>query len=216
MCALLTEPEQRQDEIRTAFARAARLALAGLLAAPALLGAASAVGHPLRVAVGAVSWAFALAGFAGAGWLAGRRLAIGPSRTAALAGAFAIAGLFVTPAFQDLQGLTGRDAMLTAAAATLALFAAAFLLAGAIAARCVGAGRLAWPELGRCAAGGCCGGAFAMLPSAWAWIRLEIPGETLIVMTLAVVGFLGSLIAPFTIVGGILDRARGRRDLARG
>jgi hypothetical protein len=216
MCALLAEPERRQDEIRTAFARAARLALAGLLAAPALLGAASAAGYPLRVAVGPVSWAFALAGFTGAGWLAGRRLRIGPSRTAALAGAFAIAGLFVTPAYGSLQGLTGREPFLSAAAATLALFTAAFLLAGAIAARQVGAGRLAWQELGRCAAGGCCGGALAMLPSAWAWIRLDVPGEALIVMTLAVVGFLGSLIAPFTIVGSTLDRARGRRDLARG
>jgi hypothetical protein len=215
MCALLTEPERRQDEIRIAFARAARLALAGLLAAPALLGAASAAGHPLRAAVGPFSWAFALAGFAGAGWLAGRRLRIGPSPTAALAGAIALAGLIVTPAVHSLQGLTGREAMLTAAAVTLALFTAAFLLAGAIAARYVGAGRLTWPELGRCAAGGCCGGAVAMLPSAWAWIRLDAPGETLIVMTLAVVGFLGSLIAPFTIVGGILDRARSRRDLAR-
>ena len=216
MCALLAEPLRRHDEVRAAFARAARLALAGLLAAPALLGLASAAGHPLRVAVGPVSWACALAGFAGAGWLAGRELRIGPTRTAGLAGAFAVAGLFVTPAVHGLQGLTGREAFVTAAAATLGLFAAAFLLAGALAARHVGAGRLTWPELGRCAAGGCCGGAFAMLPPAWAWLRLDVPGETLIVMTLAVAGFLGSLIAPFTIVGGTLDRARGRRDLARG
>jgi hypothetical protein len=215
MCALLAEPNRREDEARTAFARAARLALAGLLAAPAFLGAASAAGHPLRVAVGPAFWASALAGFAGAGWLAGRWLRLGPRNTAALAGVFTVAGLLVAPAFRGLQGLTGREAALAVTVATLTPFAAAFLLTGVLAARLMGIGRLAPRELGLCAAGGLCGGAFALLPFAWAWLRLDLPGESYLGMTLAVVGFLGSLIAPFHVTGLALDRARERRTLAR-
>ena len=215
MCALLAEPEHRGDDARTAFARAARLALAGLLAAPALLGAASAAGHPLRVAIAPASWASALAGFAGAGWLAGHALRLGRRRTAALAGVFMLAGLIVAPAFRALQGLTGREAVLAVAGATLAPFAAAFLLAGVLAARLMGIGRLTSRELVRCAAGGLWGGAFALLPFGWAWLRLDVPGETYVVMTLAVVGFLGSLVAPFHVTGLALDRARERGTLAR-
>ena len=46
--------------------------------------------------------------------------------------------------------------------------------------------------------------------------RLDVPGESYLVMTLAVVGFLGCLIAPFHITGLALDRARNRAGLARG
>jgi hypothetical protein len=66
-----------------------------------------------------------------------------------------------------------------------------------------------------CAAGGLLGGAFALLPFCWAWLRLAPPGESYVVMTLAIVGFLGCLIAPFHIVGLALDRARDERGLAR-
>ena len=215
MCALLAEPERRGNDARMAFARAARLALAGLLAAPALLGAASAAGHPLRVAIEPASWASALAGFAGAGWLAGRRLHLDRRRTAGLAGVFTVAGLLVAPAFRGLQGLTGREAALTVAGATLAPFAAAFLLTGVLAARLMGIGRLDTRELVLCAAGGLLGGALALLPFAWAWLRLDVPGETYLVMTLAVVGFLGALIAPFHVTGLAIDRARERGTLAR-
>jgi len=45
--------------------------------------------------------------------------------------------------------------------------------------------------------------------------RLDVPGETYVMMTLAVVGFLGSLIAPFHVTGIALDRARERGALAR-
>jgi hypothetical protein len=215
MCALLAEPERRGNDVAMAFARAARLALAGLLAAPALLGAASALGHPLRIAIEPASWAGALAGFAGAGWLAGRRLHLVRKRTAALAGVFTVAGLLVTPAFRGLQGLTGREAALTVAGATLAPFAAAFLLTGVLAARLMGLGRLEPGELLLCAAGGLSGGALALLPFAWAWLRVDVPGETYLVMTLAVVGFLGALIAPFHITGLAIDKARERGPLAR-
>lgn len=216
MCALLAEPERRSDDARTAFARAARLALAGLLAAPSVLGVASAAGHPLRVAVAPAFWASALAGFAGAGWLAGHRLRLGPRRTAALAGVFTLAGLLIAPAFRSLQGLTGREPALTVLGSTLAPFAAAFLLTGVLAARLMGLGRLGAGEVLRCAAGGAWGGAFALLPFGWAWLRLDVPGEAYVVMTLAVAGFLGSLIAPFHVTGLALDRTRERGALARG
>lgn len=215
MCALLAEPERRSDQVRTAFARAARLALLGLLAAPALLGVASAAGYPLRVAIETASWASALAGFAAAGWLAGHSLRLGARRTAALAGLFILAGLVVAPAFRGLQGLTGREAIFAVAGTTLAPFGAAFLLTGVLAARLLGIGRLDPRELLLCAAGGVWGGAFALLPFGWAWLRLDVPGETYVMMTLAVVGFLGSLIAPFHVTGLALDRARERGALAR-
>ena len=215
MCALLAEPQPRGDDARTAFARAARLALVGLLAAPALLGAASMAGYPLRGAIEPASWASALAGFAGAGWLAGLRLHLDRRRTAALAGVFLLAGLLVTPAFLGLQGLTGREAALAVAGATLAPFAAAFLLTGVLAARLIGIGRLDTRELVLCAAGGLSGGALALLPFAWARLRLDVPGETYVVMTLAIVGFLGALIAPFHLTGLAIDRARERGPLAR-
>jgi hypothetical protein len=215
MCALLAEPERHDDDARAAFARAARIALAGLLAAPALIGAASAAGHPLRVPIEPAFWASALAGFAGAGWLAGRRLRLGPRRRAALAGVFMLAGLLAAPAFRGLQGLTGREPALAVAGATLAPFAAAFLLTGVLAARVMGIGRLGPREILLCAAGGMWGGALALLPFAWSWLRLDVPGETYLAMTIAVVGFLGSLIAPFHVTGLALDRARDRGILAR-
>jgi hypothetical protein len=54
-----------------------------------------------------------------------------------------------------------------------------------------------------------------MLPFGWAWLRLDVPGGSLVAMGLAVVGFLGCLIAPFHIAGLALDHARHPSDLAR-
>lgn len=216
MHALLGEPAPREDDIRMAFARSARLALAGLFAAPALLGLASAAGYPLRAAVGPAFWIGALAGFGSAGWFAGRRLGIGRRRAGALAGVFLAVGLLVAPAFRGLQGLTGHESLPAVAAATLPAFGVAFVLAGMLAARVL---RVTFPgprAIIVCAAGGLLGGALAMLPFCWAWLRLDIPGEPYVVMTLAVVGFLGCLIAPFHITGLALDRARNRAGLARG
>jgi hypothetical protein len=215
MHALLGDDAPPDDEVRAAFSRAARAALAGLLAAPAMLGVASAAGHPLRAAVGPAFWVSAAAGFAGAGWLAARRLGLGPRRTLALAAVFVAAGLMVAPAFRELQGLTGRESMLAVAAATLPAFAAAFGLAGAVGGRVIGIVRVGPRGLLTCGAGGLLGGACAMLPFAWAWLRIDLPGESLIVMGLAVAGFLGCLIAPFHIAGLALDRARRPGDLAR-
>jgi hypothetical protein len=215
MQALLREPARREDEIRQAFARSARLALLGLIAPPALLGLASAAGYPLRAAAGPAFWLGALAGFGGAGWVAGRTLASDPARTRALAGVFLAAGLIVAPAVRGLQGLTGHESLLAVAAATLPPFAAAFALSGVLAARALGISRLTWRGVALCASGGLLGAAFATLPFCWAWLRLDVPGATYLAMTLAVVGFLGCLIAPFHVTGLALDRARERGGLAR-
>ncbi|MFO7695094.1 MAG: hypothetical protein R6V57_18575 [Vicinamibacterales bacterium] len=215
MRSLLQEPAPREDEIREAFARSARLALAGMLAPPALLGLASAAGYPLRAAADPAFWIGALAGFGGAGWFAGRRLGIGPRREAALAGAYLVAALLVSPVFRELNGLTGREPALAVAAATLGAFGMAFALSGWLSSKAVGVTRIGARGVACCAAGGLAGGGFAMLPFCWARLRLDVPGESYLVMTLAVVGFLGCLIAPFHIVGLVLDRARDRMGLAR-
>ena len=185
-----------------------------MLAPPALLGLASAAGYPLRAAESPAFWLGALAGFGGAGWVAGRSLEAGPARTRALAGVFLAAGLIVAPAFRGLQGLTGHESILTVAAATLPPFAAAFVLAGVLAARLLGFSRLGPRGTAICASGGLLGAAFAMLPFCWAWLRLDVPGETYLVMTLAVAGFFGCLVAPFHLTGLALDLARDRKGLA--
>ena len=215
MQALFPGTPPRLDDVRAAFARAARFALAGLFAPTAILGLSSAAGYPLRTAVDPVLWIMALAGFGGAGWFAGRRLRAGPRREAALAGVFLAVGLLVTPAFRGLQGLTGRESVIAVAAATLPAFSLAFALAGAFAARVLGNPRLPVCGILSCAAGGLLGGALALLPFAWAWLGVDVPGEPYLVMGLAIVGFLGSLIAPFHVVGLALDRARDSKGLAR-
>jgi hypothetical protein len=215
MHALLQEAAPDPDEVRAAFARAARLALVGLLAAPAMLGLASVAGFPLRAAVGPAFWFCAAAGFAGAGWLAGRRLGVGPRRTAALAAACLAAGLIVAHAFQGLQGLTGRESALTVAAATLPSFTAAFTLVGALGGRALGIAPLGVRAMLTCAVGGLIGGVCAMLPFVWAWLQIDVPGESIVAMGLAIIGFLGCLIAPFQIAGFALDGARRSRALAR-
>ncbi|MCK7478738.1 MAG: hypothetical protein M0C28_16190 [Candidatus Moduliflexus flocculans] len=60
------------------------------------------------------------------------------------------------------------------------------------------------------------GGAFAMLPFCWAWLRLDVPGESYLVMTLAVVGFLGCSDRPVSHRGPRASIAHGiGRALAR-
>ena len=215
MHALFEDVAPCQDEIRVAFSRAARLALAGLLAPPVLLSVASAAGVPLRAAAEPVFWLGAIVGFGGAGWFAGRQLGAGPRRGAALAGAFLAAALPTAPAFRELQGLTGRESLVAVAAFTLAAFCLAFALTGVLSARALGVTGIGTRGVAACAAGGMAGGAFAILPFCWAWMRLDVPGESYLVMTLAIVGFLGCLIAPFHIVGRVLDRARLGMGLAR-
>lgn len=215
MHALFEEVAPRLDEIRVAFSRAARLALAGLLVPPALLSVASAAGFPLRAAAEPVFWLGAIVGFGGAGWFAGRQLGAEPRRGAALAAAFLAAALPTAPAFRALQGLTGRESLVAVAAFTLAAFCLAFALTGVLSARALGVTGIGARGVAASAAGGAAGGAFALLPVCWAWMRLDVPGESYLVMTLAIAGFLGSLIAPFNVVGRVLDRARRGTGLAR-
>jgi hypothetical protein len=215
MLSLVRGADRQENEIRLTFARSARLALLGLLAPPALLALASAAGYPMRAAAGPAFWLGVLAGFGGAGWFAASALGAGRPQARALAAVFLAAGLLVAPAVRALQGLTGHESLLTVAAATASAFAAAFALAGGLAAKVLGVGRLAAHDLATCAAGGLLGAAFAVLPFCWAWLRLDAPGGQYLVMTFAVVGFLGGLIAPFHVTGLALDRARDRRDLAR-
>ena len=120
---------------------------------------------------------------------------------AALAGAFLAAALPTAPAFRELQGLTGRESIIAVAAFTLAAFCLAFALTGVLSARALGITGIGARGVAACAAGGVAGGAFAILPFCWAWMRLDVPGESYLVMTLAIVGFLGSLIAPFHVGG---------------
>ena len=121
----------------------------------------------------------------------------------------------MSPVFRELNGLTGHESILTVATATLAAFSTAFAIAGWLSSKAVGVTRFGATSVAACAAGGLTGGGFAMLPFCWAWLRLDVPGESYLVMTLAVVGFLGCLIAPLHIVGLVLDRARDRMGLAR-
>ena len=210
----LLGPPARRDGLGAIFARSARPALAGLLAGPAILGLASAAGQPLRAGTEALPWLSSLAGFGCGGWMAGRRLGLGPRRTAALAGAFVAAAVFATPAVRGLQGLTGREPLLAVAGTTLGAFGAGFALAGVLASKAL---RVPGPGPGRlfrCAAGGLLGGVFALLPFGWSSLRLHVPGETWVEMTLAVSGFLGCLIVPFRIVGAALDRARDLEGVA--
>jgi hypothetical protein len=212
----LLGPPARREGLGAVFSRSARPAIAGLLAGPAILGLASAAGQPLRTGTEAFLWLASLAGFGCGGWMAGRRLGLGPRATAALAGAFVAAAVFATPAVRGLQGLTGRESLLAVASTTLGAFGAGFTLAGALASKVL---RLPGPHargLLLCAAGGLLGGVFALLPFGWAWLRFDVPGEAYLEMTLAVVGLLGSLIVPFRIVGAALDRVRGLEGVARG
>jgi len=215
MHELFEDVTPRKDEIRVAFSRAARLALAGLLVPPALLSVAAAAGVPWPAAAEPVSWLGAIVGFGGAGWFAGRQLGAGRRRSAALAGAFLAAALPTAPAFHQLQGLTGRESLLAVAAFALAAFCLAFALTGLLSARALGITGIGARGVAACAAGGVAGGAFAILPFGWAWMRLDVPGESYLVMTLAIAGFLGSLIAPFHVVGRVLDRVRRGTALAR-
>jgi hypothetical protein len=197
-------------DVRSAFARSARLALAGLVGPPVLLGLASAGGYPLRAGVEVVTWLGALLGFAGAGWMAGREAGPGGRRTGAVVAGFLAAGTGVTPAFRGLQGLTGREPAVVVFAATLGAFAAGFGVGGTIAA--FGAG-IATSRLARtgaaCAAAGAAGGALALLPYTWSLLGLRFPGDTYLWMALTLMVFLGCIIVPFCWMGAIIARGTG-------
>jgi hypothetical protein len=209
MDALLAAPSRGVD-FRSAFARSARLALAGLVGPPALLGLASAGGYPLRAGVEIITWTGAILGFAGAGWLAARQTQQERRGTMVAVAGSLVTGVCVTPAFRGLQGLTGREPIVAVLAATLGAFAAGFGLGGAIAAFAAG---IATSRLARtgaaCAVAGAAGGALALLPYAWSLIGLHFPGDTYLRMALAVMAFLGCVIVPFHWTGAIIARGAG-------
>jgi len=193
------------------FSRAARLARAGLILPPALLGVASMLGLPLRSGVEALTWAVALAGFAAAGWMAGRPLSPRRGVAAGTAAAFAAGGAIVTPSFHALQGLSGRESAVAVVAGVAGGFALGFALAGAATAAIAGA---RGPGL-RAAAlisalGGGLGGLIAVLPSLWSRLGLSGPIAAYAGMAVAVLAFLAGIIVPFRLIGTAVARAAPR------
>ena len=201
----------RGTSVAVRFSRAARLALAGLILPPALLGAASMLGHPLRAGVEALTWVAALAGFAAAGWMAARSLATGRILAVKTAAAFAAGGAIVTPAFHALQGLSGREPAGALIAGVTAGFALGFGLAGAATAAIAGC---RGPGLGAAARtsalGGALGGLIALLPHAWMRLGPAGPLAGYAQMAVAVLGFLGCIIVPFRLIGTAVARAAPR------
>jgi len=195
----------REPGLAAHFSRAARLAVAGLILPPALLGAASMLGRPVRSGVEAMAWAVSLAGFAAAGWVAGRRLSPRPAVALQAAAAFAAGGAIVTPAFRALQGLSGREPVTAVIGGTVAGFAVGFGLIGAATALIAG---VRGPGL-RVAArhsvlGGGLGGLIALLPYGWWHLGLTGPLAGYGQMAAAVVAILGCIILPCRLLGAAL------------
>jgi hypothetical protein len=202
----------RAADYPLAWARSARVALAALVGPPVLLGLSSAAGYPLRSGVDVIIWSGALLGFAGAGWLAGRQTRQGLWGTVVVAAGSFVTGVFVTPAFRGLQGLTGHEPVVTVVAATLGAFAAGFGLGGAIAAFGVGVAPSRLTRTGLAGAvAGVAGGVLALLPYAWSLVGVHFPGDTYLWMALTVIAFLGCVIVPFHWAGAIIGREAGGR-----
>jgi hypothetical protein len=188
------------------FARAARFAIAGLILPPALLGAASMLGHPVRSGVEALTWVIALAGFAATGWMAGGQLPAHRGVALQTAAAFSAGGAIVTPAFQVLQGLSGRESVVAVVGGTVAGFAVGFGLIGAATAfiarvsrpRVRGAVRLSM-------LGGGLGGLLALVPYGWAYLGLTGPLAVYGQMAAAVIAILGCIIVPCRMLGTALQ-----------
>ena len=204
----LSSQASRNPSLPVLFSRAARFAIAGLILPPALLGAASMLGHPLRANVEALTWAVALAGFSTTGWIAGRRF--DGRRVIALqtAAAFSAGGAIVTPAFHALQGLSGRESALTVVAGVVGGFALGFGLAGAATSAIAGSRGPRLRAAARLSAlGGALGGLLALLPYLWARLGLTGPIAGYARMAVAVFAFLGCIIVPCRVVGTAVARA---------
>ncbi len=201
-------PAARHASVPARYARAARLALAGLILPPALLAAASMLGHPLRSGVEALTWAAALAGFAAAGWMAARPRSAGRTLATRTAAAFAAGGAIVTPAFHALQGLSGRESLVAVIAGVTGGFALGFGVVGAAAAAiagCRGPGLRAAARASALAGG--LGGLLALLPHFWARLGASGPFAAYVQMAVAVIAFLAGIIVPFRLIGAAVDRA---------
>ncbi len=198
------------NSLAVSFSRAARLALAGLLVPQLAVGLIAGWGAPLRSGVSAVLLLGALAGFASAGAMAGHALGRGPRVTGGFALGLTLAGGFVTPVFQDLRGLTGREPVLVVVPIAIAAFAAGFGLAGI-----VGSAALAVPArqavtiTARAALAGAAGGAVALAPVLLAQARLSFDGSAYLVLFVAVASFLACVIVPFRWMGVAIEREVG-------
>jgi hypothetical protein len=204
----LFSASSREPGLAAQFARAGRMAVAGLILPPALLSAASMLGHPVRSDVEAIAWVSALAGFAAAGWMSGRRLSASPAVALRTAGAFAAGGALVTPAFRALQGLSGREPILAVIASTMGGFALGFGLAGTATAAVAGVrgGRLRGAARLSVLAG-ILGGLLALLPFGSAHLGLTGTLAGYGQMAAAVVAMLGCIIAPCRVIGRALAAA---------
>jgi hypothetical protein len=195
----------REASLPVHFSRASRFAIAGLILPPALLGAASMTGHPVRAGVEALTWAIALAGFAAAGWMAGRRLSARRTISLQVSASFAAGGAIVTPAFLALRGLSGHESSLPVVAGVVGGFALGFGLTGAATAAVVGSRGSRLRTVARVSAlGGGLGGVLALLPYAWARLGLTGPLAGYAEMAVAVIAFLGCIIVPCRIIGTAL------------
>ena len=202
----------REPGLAAHFSRAARLAVAGLILPPAVLGAASMLGRPLRSGVEALTWAVALAGFAGTGWMAGRRLSAQRGVALKTAAAFAGGGAIVTPAFRALQGLSGHESALPVIAGVLGGFAVGFGLIGAATACIARVSRPRVRETVRLSVlGGGLGGLLALLPYGWAHLGLTGPWAGYGQMAAAVIAILGCLIVPCWLIGSAVAASTAER-----
>jgi len=196
----------RDASLPVHFARAARFALAGLILPPALLGAASMMGHPTRSGVEALTWVVALGGFAATGWMAGGRLPARRGLALQTAAAFAAGGAIVTPAFHALQGLSGRESPLPVIAAVVGGFALGFGLAGTATAAIIGRRGPSLRAAARASAlAGGLGGLIVLLPYGWMRLGLTGPLAGYGQMAVAVIAILGGIIVPCRMVGSALS-----------
>ena len=205
----------RDASLPVHFARAARFALAGLILPPALLGAASMMGHPTRSGVEALTWVVALGGFAATGWMAGGRLPARRGLALQTAAAFAAGGAIVTPTFHALQGLSGREPALSIVGAAIGGFALGFGLAGAATAAIAGNRGASLRSAARASAfAGSLGGLLALLPYGWLRLGLTGPLAGYGQMGVAVIAFLGCIIVPCRMVGSLFQREAIARESA--
>ncbi len=196
------------------FSRFGRLAIAGLLSPSLLRAAASAAGMPLRglaqdalFVIPPVLFAVA-AVLAGAPWATRRRARLG------LAAGFFLAGALVAPAYDSLQGLTGREPAAIAIGVVTGAFAAGFALAAGLAAAGAGAAaRVVATAALRGFAAGAAGGVIALVP-----LLASLAGAagrlSYLDMAVAVAAAFGCVLVPFRLTGAALDAVWPRSPAA--
>jgi hypothetical protein len=195
-------------ELGPRFSRAARLAIAGLVLPPLILAVASSAGAPAKGVVREAVMGTAAIGFALCGLSGGRALERGRRGQVIMAAAYVVTGLFVSPAFASLQGLSGREPVAIVAGVVAGAFAAGFGVAAGAGAVVLGAGRTTVARataLG--VASGAAGGACVLIPFAIAAAGLG-RGTGYVNVAVAVASVLGGLILPNRLVGHVLEHVR--------